>query len=229
MAWALADDRPFPGATLVALGELVPFSGISYAEIDWGMRTVENEVGDYVEDADDAMWSLLAEHPFVHRLRELGEFSAVRITDLMSRRELRSSRLYADCYRHHGVESQLQIGISGSRTYTRDFVLNRASGDFSDREVALLELIRPHLTRLLEAWQLRRMLGPADPSIAGLTDRECEVLELAAAGLSNADIAERLWIARGTVKKHLDNIYGKLGTTSRTAAAARVRLANLPR
>jgi RNA polymerase sigma factor (sigma-70 family) len=53
-----------------------------------------------------------------------------------------------------------------------------------------------------------------------LTAREREILELVAEGKSNGEIAERLWISRGTVRKHLDHIYAKLGVHTRTAAAA---------
>jgi DNA-binding NarL/FixJ family response regulator len=56
--------------------------------------------------------------------------------------------------------------------------------------------------------------------VATLTPREEEVLELVAVGFTNAGIAERLWISPGTVKKHLENVYAKLGVTNRTAAAA---------
>ncbi len=56
-----------------------------------------------------------------------------------------------------------------------------------------------------------------------LTEREQEVLELIAAGLTNPEIAEQLIISPGTVKKHAGNIYGKLGVHSRTEAAARAR------
>jgi DNA-binding CsgD family transcriptional regulator len=53
-----------------------------------------------------------------------------------------------------------------------------------------------------------------------LTPREREILDLVAEGRTNAEIAERLWVSRGTVRKHLDNIYAKLGVHTRTAAAA---------
>jgi LuxR family maltose regulon positive regulatory protein len=56
-----------------------------------------------------------------------------------------------------------------------------------------------------------------------LTERELEVLGLIADGLSNREIAGALVIAVTTVKKHASNIYGKLGVTSRTQAAARAR------
>ena len=58
----------------------------------------------------------------------------------------------------------------------------------------------------------------------GLTSRESEIMELVASGLTNAAIAERLWISPGTVKKHLDNVFAKLGVSNRTAASARVGL-----
>ena len=56
----------------------------------------------------------------------------------------------------------------------------------------------------------------------GLTPRELEVLQLVAEGLSNVEIAQRLWITRSTVAKHLEQAYPKLGVHSRTAAVARL-------
>jgi DNA-binding NarL/FixJ family response regulator len=56
----------------------------------------------------------------------------------------------------------------------------------------------------------------------GLSNREVEIVKALAAGLSNKQIAQQLWLAEQTVKFHLTNIYRKLGVGSRTEA---IRLA----
>ena len=57
---------------------------------------------------------------------------------------------------------------------------------------------------------------------AGLTGAEAEVAELAAAGVSNPQIAERLYMSRSTVKTHLSRVYTKLGVGNRTELAGAV-------
>jgi DNA-binding CsgD family transcriptional regulator len=54
-----------------------------------------------------------------------------------------------------------------------------------------------------------------------LTVREREVLAWVARGKTNAEIARVLWVAPNTVRKHLENVYAKLGVNTRTAAVAR--------
>ena len=73
--------------------------------------------------------------------------------------------------------------------------------------------------------------GPAPGPIAGpladrqhdrqpLTARECEILRLVATGATNKAIAERLILSDKTVARHVSNIFGKLGVSSRAAATA---------
>jgi ATP/maltotriose-dependent transcriptional regulator MalT len=56
-----------------------------------------------------------------------------------------------------------------------------------------------------------------------LSGRELEVLALVASGMSNKKIAGRLFVSVSTVKTHINNLYRKLGTRSRTQAIARAR------
>ena len=53
----------------------------------------------------------------------------------------------------------------------------------------------------------------------GLTDREAEVLALIASGLSNHEIAERLYVAEATVKRHVNRIFAETGSRDRAQAA----------
>jgi DNA-binding CsgD family transcriptional regulator len=62
-----------------------------------------------------------------------------------------------------------------------------------------------------------------EEELATLTRREREIVDQLAEGRSNAEIADRLTIAPTTVRKHLENIYAKLGVTTRTAAVAATR------
>jgi len=63
-----------------------------------------------------------------------------------------------------------------------------------------------------------------DADLSDLSEREREVVELVAAGMSNDEIAERLFLSTRTVERHLSNVYAKLrlsGKSARAAAAAR--------
>ena len=59
----------------------------------------------------------------------------------------------------------------------------------------------------------------ADLRPAGLSEREVEVVRLVAAGCSNPEVAERLVISRRTAEHHVQNVYAKLGVSSRAAVA----------
>ncbi len=63
----------------------------------------------------------------------------------------------------------------------------------------------------------------SQPLVEPLSEREIEVLRLIAEGYANGEIARKLYIATGTVKRHINNIYGKLDVRSRTQAVARAR------
>jgi LuxR family maltose regulon positive regulatory protein len=82
------------------------------------------------------------------------------------------------------------------------------------------------LRAVTPAPQQSSMGGAAPVKVSGepLTEREMQVLRLIEEGLSNAEIAQRLFVAPSTVKVHTHHIYSKLGVTSRTQAAAKARV-----
>jgi two-component system nitrate/nitrite response regulator NarL len=70
------------------------------------------------------------------------------------------------------------------------------------------------------AWgMLRELRTPRTSPYDGLTEREREVLELVAEGLSNSEVGERLGLAEKTIKHYMTNILGKLQVRSRVEAA----------
>jgi LuxR family maltose regulon positive regulatory protein len=69
--------------------------------------------------------------------------------------------------------------------------------------------------------------APAGSLLEPLTERELEVLRLLVAGLSNSAMAQELVITVGTVKRHVNSIYSKLGVNSRTQAVARAHALHL--
>lgn len=83
------------------------------------------------------------------------------------------------------------------------------------------------LTKTRETVVVREVMVPAPVdfvrdqrqlSALGITPRELEVLELMAEGLSNKEIAERVFVSENTVKTHLSRVFDKLGARRRTQA-----------
>ena len=79
-------------------------------------------------------------------------------------------------------------------------------------------LIAPAVTRRLLAEFVRRPRPGGDPALAGLTEREREVLVRLGRGLSNGEIAAEMYLGEATVKTHVSNVLGKLRLRDRTQA-----------
>jgi LuxR family maltose regulon positive regulatory protein len=111
---------------------------------------------------------------------------------------------------------------------------------FVDEGPPMAQLLYKALSRGIAPDYVRRLLaafpveerGQIDPPksqapeselIEPLSERELEVLQLIAEGLSNPEIASRLYLSLNTVKVHSRNIYGKLGVHNRMQAVARAR------
>ena len=98
------------------------------------------------------------------------------------------------------------------------------------------DLIRPVLQTAIDkaginsalAERVRQTVGvEALAPASKLTKKELQILEAVAEGLSNKELASRLFVSEGTVKWHLHNIYNKLDTKNRSGALAKARAAGL--
>jgi len=121
------------------------------------------------------------------------------------------------------LQRALTIGAAGG--YLRVFIdegdavktlLSQAQKQTKD------EMLRAYITKLLLAFNAPAALGPS-ALIEPLTGREIEVLRLVADGMSNPEIASKLFLSVGTVKTHVKHIYGKLAVDDRVKAASRAR------
>ena len=90
-------------------------------------------------------------------------------------------------------------------------------------KAAAHRIMPDYIAKLLAAFKNKSNLSSAQPLIELLSQREIEVLQLIAQGLSNREISKRLFLALTTVKGHNQNIFGKLDVQSRTEAVARAR------
>lgn len=300
-------DHPVTPELLAELGTLVRADWIAYAEVDWVRQEQLLEVerpgdGYDVPDWEQLSWRIADVHPLI-QAHQQGHFGAHRMSDFFSTTELRRSRVY-EWMQLYKVEHVINLAIPSPVWNTMTFLFDRVatSSDFSERDRLVLNLLQPHLARLLRAGRTRRLLkaaladldrpatdvshgvallgtsneiefisprasrllrtyfGTEKPralarwlersegplvrtqrarrltirrtgetllleehdSETELTTREKEILSWVARGKTNAEIAQLLWIAPSTVRKHLENVYAKLGVSTRTAAVARV-------
>lgn len=125
--------------------------------------------------------------------------------------------LRAACRRWHEV----QAPYDAARACV---LLGKAYQALGDRDAAASELAsaRETFDRLgatVDARAVAELFGQRSLP-AGLTDREGEVLALVAAGRTNREVADELFLSEKTIGRHLSNIFTKLGVSTRTEAAA---------
>ncbi|MGV1047888.1 MAG: helix-turn-helix transcriptional regulator [Solirubrobacterales bacterium] len=302
------------------LQRLVPGDLVGYNEVEPGGSALVLTYPEAVPDAIGAELARLAhEHPLIS-VQMNGDGRTYKISDFLSQRQFRALELYAELYRRIGAEDQIAFGLPGPTVI--GIALNRASRSFSERDRAMLDLLRPHLTqahrRALERQRTATLLAALERGLAeqhaavvlvdrggeiafasargaallgayfpaervgalpgpvadwlgrprgaaipaplpargeagaltvraqpdgdggwlltleeepvptperlralGLTRRQAEILSLLAAGAKTEQVAADLYLSRATVRKHLENVYARLGVHSRAEAVAR--------
>ncbi|MFF7542554.1 LuxR C-terminal-related transcriptional regulator [Streptomyces canus] len=215
----LASGGVPPTCLLPALMRLIPCDAASFSELDISTRRQLNaqEIGD--EDADldmDAYWRWRHQHTQCTRVsRPHDTPETTQMADFRSVRELRRLPIYTEFLAPHPTIACVALPTAPNRT--RVFQLFREDGKaFTDHEMTTLRMLAPHLYELYKDAARRRR----EP--VRLTHRELDVLRCVALGMGTAQIAAQLVVSPSTVRKHLENAFGRLGVSSRTAAVARV-------
>ncbi len=237
---AKREDPPPQGLPLSLLSDLMDqicCDAVSCSGFDaggqhyWFFQTVREDGPDLGGSLTQMQWQAIDQAhwqhfwdclPCSHPDRTGDLRSVVKISDFYSTRQWRSTGMYADVYQPQGIRHELQLCLpeppgpsrAPGRT-VRLYFFRNGGPDFSERDRALLTLIRPHLHEAYLDAERRRA------SVSPLTSRQTDLLRLVADGHTNAQIARRLGVSEGTVRTHLENIYGRLQVSSRTAAVVR--------
>jgi DNA-binding CsgD family transcriptional regulator len=233
---AKREDLPPQGLPLSLLSDLmdqIRCDGLSFAGFDsagqdfWFCQGLPEDDGiseQVAEAALQALWQHYWDSTVCNYPDRTGDLRRVlKPADFYSDRQWRSTGMYTENCRPQGIRHMLTLFLPEPPGPTRGpgrtirLYLFRDSGpDFSERDRALLTLIRPHLHQAyLDAERRRTVQG------SRLTTRQSDLLALVADGHTNSQIARRLGLSEGTVRTHLENIYGRLQVSSRTAAVLR--------
>jgi DNA-binding CsgD family transcriptional regulator len=220
LAGIVSDDRgdsPAEGlapSLLSDLADLIPSDFVSLFGLDsarqeqWLGQDIPAGNGDaYGEAGPEAFWNdyFWSSEPCSYPDRTGDLRSITKISDFYSARQWHSTGMYYDVIHPGGIEHQLTLCLPAGPVrkagqIVRLIFSRGARPDFSERDRALLTLLRPHLHQAYLDAERRRAGTPQ------LTRRQWELLRLVAAGHTNAQIARRLGLSEGTVRKHLENI-----------------------
>ena len=225
---AAASLTELPGLVLPALMDLVGADSALWTELDptasldLSPGILPGRVVGYPEPLLTVETALALEahardFPLICHTRPGGDGRPIRRSDLQSARSFRNSGMHADVARKIGADQMLAMALKPGRLHVC-VSLNRAGVDFTPADVDTVTCLLPLLTRRVAS--LATAARRAAQGLPPLTDRQQQVLGLAAEGLTDAAIGHRLDCSPRTVDKHLEHIYRKLGVSCRTAAIA---------
>lgn len=207
---------------------LVPYS---YASI---MRRAKNEtpvrlvdpicVPDYFEEAEKN-YMRYADSDFTGWLNCCRESTIFRESDLVGEQQRLRSPIYQKCYQKFDVFDSLNYGIvhNGSPLGCLSIFRRREDGPFTSEEMFYITSVGQHLNQhmavLLEHLFTRDFTGGYDFSTLEkryrLTGKELQLLQLLTRFYENREIAETMNIRESTLQKHFQNLFRKVGVSSR--------------
>jgi DNA-binding CsgD family transcriptional regulator len=217
-AGSVDGSDPFPEHVLNALRRLVPCDVVAYHEGPISQPALVF-AGEPRGEMTLAIREAHRRHPPKDPLTPVD--GARKYSDYFSRREFHRLGLYQEVGRPVGVEDMIRLWLDPRGAGNARLEFDRPDWGFRERDRTVLDLLLPHLKQFRRSAAARRWVSTSPPDAVGqLTPREREILGLVAEGRTNAEVAGLLWISPGTVRKHLENAYDKLGAHTRTGAVA---------
>ena len=172
---------------------------------------------EYVDDA------------FFNRASVTSYDEVFRDTDVFPDEVRMQTRWYRDIYVKQGIHFALRshLAFGGQLIGSVDLFRPKDASDFSDKEVRILGILSRHISlKLSILLHHESIVGQNDKMILkliaryGLTVREGEVIREVISCLPDAEIASKLCISPSTLKKHIHNIYQKVGVGNRSQLLA---------
>lgn len=170
-----------------------------------------NRYMDTCFEIDNTHWTRMTHKPATYR-----------ITDLLSDDTLKASDYYKEMFVPYDLHYGAEVIIAHDNRCLGLLALFRTkdNANFTNKEMLLLDCLNEHLSARLGNSLTDNKIKP--PSIGlknreayGLTSRENEILDLLLEGLTNEQIIDRLFIAENTLRRHIYNLYKKLGIQER--------------
>lgn len=167
-----------------------------------------------IEQEDFSRWTAMSTQPVV-----------VRGSDLLEDKKRVETALYKICFEPYGLHYSLEMCLAREEHFLGLVTLYRTKdqGDFSDDEVFLFRCLNEHLSSRFYREYLSTLPKKSSKSNSlnatihqyGLTEREAQVLAMVLEEIPTSDISDALCISPHTLKKHMQNLYHKLGVSSR--------------
>lgn len=154
---------------------------------------------------------------------QIPESVVYKDSELVNDRLRKKTSYYKDYLAANGLPNVAGISIVEDGVFLGALTLYKAEkdGDFTDKDLFILDFLRPHLETRLSADEHRTTSNKKNVSYMlksnyHMTSREIEILGLVFKGKRNEEVASLLGIAENTVKKHVSHIYEKLEVSGRS-------------
>jgi DNA-binding CsgD family transcriptional regulator/GAF domain-containing protein len=163
-AYSFDDLSQFRAGVIEVLNRVVPSDLVAYNEIA-PEETFVVMIPDYDPRLLPKFTALAHENPLIIHYQRTGDGRPYRISDMIDQKTFHGTALYKEFYKPMGIESQVAFSLPSRPQLLVGLALTRGHEDFTDREVQLLALARPHL---MQAYRNAELRGARVATVAAL-------------------------------------------------------------